>query len=88
MKNCLCCEKQLRSGEEQLAWHKSCIKRFFGTSVIPEIEIDEKALELLATENTKNFSFHTRIYVPFPIFLIKSSCSHWFKILWSCLELQ
>ena len=52
MKNCLCCGKPLRSGEEQLGWHKSCIKRFFGTSVIPEIEIDEKTLELLATENT------------------------------------
>ncbi|WP_312692548.1 HipA domain-containing protein [Caproiciproducens sp.] len=52
MKNCLCCGKPLRSGEEVLSWHKSCIKRFFGTTVIPEIEIDEKALELLATENT------------------------------------
>lgn len=50
--NCLCCGKPLRLGEEQIGWHKSCIKRFFGTSVIPEIEIDEKTLELLAAEST------------------------------------
>ena len=50
--NCLCCGKPLRLEEEQIGWHKSCIKRFFGTSVIPEIEIDEKTLELLAAEST------------------------------------
>ena len=37
--NCLCCGKPLRIPEET-GWHKSCIKRFFGTTNLPEIEID------------------------------------------------
>ena len=49
--NCLCCGKPLRS-ENQSGWHKSCIKKFFGTAALPEIAIDESALELLATEST------------------------------------
>lgn len=50
--NCLCCGKPLRNEDTQIGWHKSCIKRFFGTAKIPEIQIDEKALELLAIEST------------------------------------
>ncbi len=29
--NCLCCGKPLRTSEES-DWHKTCIKRFFGTA--------------------------------------------------------
>lgn len=50
--NCLCCGKPLRNEDTQIGWHKSCIKRFFGTAKIPEFQIDEKALELLAIEST------------------------------------
>lgn len=50
--NCLCCGKPLRLEDEQISWHKRCIMRFFGTSVIPKVEIDEKTLELLAVEST------------------------------------
>lgn len=50
--NCLCCGKILRPEDEHTGWHKNCIKRFFGTTVIPEIEIDENALELLVSEST------------------------------------
>lgn len=50
--NCLCCGKPLRPGDEQAGWHKSCIRRFFGTADIPDIEIDENTLERLVTENT------------------------------------
>ncbi len=49
--NCLCCGKPLRSTDES-GWHKTCIKKFFGTSKLPEIEIDDKTLNLLATETT------------------------------------
>ena len=49
--NCLCCGKPLKT-EEPSGWHKSCIRRFFGTSVIPELEIDNDALERLAVETT------------------------------------
>lgn len=31
---------------------KACIKRFFGTANLPEIEIDDNTLNLLATETT------------------------------------
>ena len=49
--NCLCCGKPLRTPNET-SWHKACIKRFFGTTKPPEIEIDDKTLNLLATETT------------------------------------
>lgn len=49
--NCLCCGKPLKT-EEPSGWHKSCIKRFFGTTVIPELDIDNATLELLAAEST------------------------------------
>lgn len=50
--NCLCCGKKIDMRSEDTGWHKSCIKRFFGTLTIPEIVIDEEALELLAIEST------------------------------------
>lgn len=50
--NCLCCGKLLRSDDTQIGWHKSCIKKFFGTTELPEMEIDEKTLEFLAAETT------------------------------------
>lgn len=49
--NCLCCGKPLRAPDET-GWHKACIKHFFGTTKLPEIEIDDKTLNLLATETT------------------------------------
>ncbi len=49
--NCLCCGKPLRAREEG-NWHKSCIKRFFGTTKLPEIEMDESTLQTLAEETT------------------------------------
>lgn len=55
--NCLCCGKPISQGATQPFWHKQCIKKFFGTTELPEIEIDETTLELLATENiTKGFT--------------------------------
>ncbi len=50
--NCLCCGKPLKN--EKNGWHKSCVKRFFGTRELPEIEIDDKTLESIAVENTIN----------------------------------
>lgn len=49
--NCFCCGKPLKT-ENENGWHKACIKRFFGTVDIPEIEIDEKTLESLAAQST------------------------------------
>ncbi len=49
--DCLCCGKPLRSTGEA-GWHKSCIKRFFGTNQLPAIEVDEETLKTLAMETT------------------------------------
>ena len=49
--NCYCCGKPLRN-EGVNGWHQACIKHFFGTTDIPQIEIDEKTLEAIAKENT------------------------------------
>lgn len=50
--NCLCCGKPICSENAQSGWHKSCIKKFFGTTELPQIAIDESALESLAAEST------------------------------------
>ena len=50
--NCLCCGKPLRTEDTHSGWHKSCIRRFFGTIELPEIVIDEVKFEALATEST------------------------------------
>ncbi len=53
---CLCCNKTLSESstnyELSVRWHKKCIKNFFGTDVLPEIDISKKALKLLAIEST------------------------------------
>ena len=49
--NCYCCGKPLKT-ENESGWHATCIRRFFGTTVIPCIDIDEASLEALATEST------------------------------------
>ena len=48
--NCLCCGKPLKT-DDGTGWHKSCVRRFFGTSVLPEIEIDNQTLESIVTES-------------------------------------
>jgi len=47
---CLCCGKNLRT-ENESGWHKSCIQKFFGTTQLPQIEIDDSTLETLATKS-------------------------------------
>ena len=47
--NCLCCEKPL-NGSIESGWHVRCIKKFFGTSTLPEIELSDEALLALATD--------------------------------------
>ncbi len=48
--NCLCCGRPLKNNTEN-GWHASCIKSFFGTSVLPEIELSEETLRSLASES-------------------------------------
>ena len=50
--NCLCCGKPLKAFSET-GWHKSCIKRFFGTSTLPEIDISSARLEMIVSETVQ-----------------------------------
>ena len=50
--NCLCCGKPLKRASES-GWHKNCIKRFFGTTVLPEIDISASNLEIIAGETVR-----------------------------------
>ncbi len=50
--NCLCCGKILRENEIKTGWHRACIRRFFGTDMLPQIEIDDSVLKELAIQTT------------------------------------
>lgn len=50
--NCLCCGKPLKTFSET-GWHKSCIKRFFGTSTLPKIDISSARLEMIVSETVQ-----------------------------------
>jgi len=55
--NCLCCGRPLldSASKEELSsgWHASCVKNFFHTSKLPEIDISEESVLQIATESTK-----------------------------------
>ena len=46
--NCLCCGKLLNEPAPVSGWHPACIRRFFGTKALPEIELTDEAVTLLA----------------------------------------
>lgn len=46
--NCLCCGKPLREPIPASGWHPACVRRFFGTKTMPEIELTDEALIALA----------------------------------------
>ncbi|MBE5906815.1 MAG: HipA domain-containing protein [Lachnospiraceae bacterium] len=51
MSRCLCCGKEIinaKEYEESVAWHERCIKRFFGTKQLPELDCTDETLEKLA----------------------------------------
>ena len=33
---CFCCGKELKNND--ICWHKSCINKFFGSNILPEID--------------------------------------------------
>ena len=51
---CLCCGKDIReiasNEEKEAAWHKRCMKVFFGTKTMPIIDITDAQLEALAND--------------------------------------
>lgn len=49
---CLCCGKEIKESatnqEKEHCWHSKCIKSFFGTAKMPQLDITEEKLEELA----------------------------------------
>lgn len=50
MKRCLCCGKMLRSDSTD-EWHTACIKSFFGTSKLPDIDVSKEVLHQLVVDS-------------------------------------
>lgn len=53
---CLYCEKEIiktNSTELECGWHKHCIKSFFGTNVLPIIDINDEVLNKIVKENVE-----------------------------------
>ncbi len=55
--NCLCCGSPLfdSAGNEELSsgWHASCVKKFFHTGKLPEIDISEESVLRIVTESSR-----------------------------------
>ena len=53
---CLCCGKEWKDNpkpqEALTQWHIACIRKFFGTSNLPELELTDETLTRIATEST------------------------------------
>ena len=58
MIKCLCCGKEIMStaneDEKEACWHKKCIKSFFGTSSLPDIDVSDDILDAIVIENISN----------------------------------
>ena len=56
MSRCLCCGKPLTDSasesERRTQWHNRCVRKFFGTRVVPELDISDATLIRIATEST------------------------------------
>lgn len=51
---CLRCGEELVSEREmEGGWHRACVREFFGTEELPEIEMTEKNLVQIAEQNTR-----------------------------------
>ena len=57
MTRCLCCGKAIQENAQGMAlapaWHKSCIRRFFGVNTLPELDISNASLTRIASESTR-----------------------------------
>ncbi len=49
MNKCLCCNKELEDND--ILWHKSCIKKFFNTDTLPKIDLSNYKYIYLNSEN-------------------------------------
>ncbi|MDD2213406.1 MAG: HipA domain-containing protein [Oscillospiraceae bacterium] len=49
--NCLCCGQPLPESEQAQGWHRQCIKRFFGSRQLPQLELSHETLLDLARQS-------------------------------------
>ena len=58
MKNCLCCGKPLPEQDEKsgTGWHQKCIRKFFGTEQLPELDLSPEALDQPVKAGSWNFA--------------------------------
>lgn len=62
MLRCLCCNKEMinpKEDEVKTCWHEKCIKKFFGTEKLPELDLSNQELEKLV-----NGSVNKKLTVP------------------------
>ena len=70
--NCLCCGKPLK--ETNIGnWHSSCIKKFFSTSKLPEIDVTEEFIRELANESVNKGLTVTGVQKKLSLHLTKES---------------
>lgn len=54
---CLCCGKSIDESasddEKKWQWHKRCIRKFFGTTRLPEIDLAEEKLQMLVNQSVR-----------------------------------
>ena len=53
MIRCLCCNKVMKNPDEyerSVCWHKKCIRKFFDTDKMPELDLSDGELERLADQ--------------------------------------
>lgn len=48
---CYCCGKPILPEESNCGWHTRCIRKFFGTDTLPELDLSEEALASYVTES-------------------------------------
>lgn len=48
---CYCCGKPFLPEESNCGWHTRCIRKFFGTDTLPELDLSEEALASYVTES-------------------------------------
>ncbi|NJP41337.1 HipA domain-containing protein [Oscillospiraceae bacterium HV4-5-C5C] len=51
--NCLCCGRPLSVPEQAQGWHQQCIKRFFGGSQLPRLDLSHKTLLEFAAQSVQ-----------------------------------
>ena len=53
---CLCCGREITekasAQEQEVQWHSSCVRKFFGTDTLPELDLSEDTLTRIAAEST------------------------------------